>query len=634
MGRDSLHVASAVGAMRDRLLRIVRAVAAATFVGALCVVLTAPGSKALPSASQPFAVLNGEGSSSLDVQLVSMQNELASAKSWINLKYIPIGTQLARDDLAAKQTDFAISSSGIPFSADELKQVPGGASGLISAPIQVATLGTFVEQPFGGFQSFLCNPDDPTTYPTAPPPGFDPNVDCFNHVAYKAPIRIPTNNLAAMFLHYVAPGPDGQPLRAWNSRDVVKANGVSWMFAFPGQTTAGPGYSGRSDPDEMNYYLQTFVKTAAPDVWNGNKQAVPQVPWDPITERMGQVVGVVRQGVEQQLEQLASGGCGVNGACNGDAGGLAPAPPSEIKNLRPGGRSGLLFAGQDPILLAEMQNANGDWVAPTTDAIDKAVDAGGTKPLFALTNKVAGAYPLVWVDNLYAPAHGLSIEKTEGMAMLIRYLATTGQKRSTAVGEGRLPAALVTQSLAAADQLVRSNCVGSDRKIVSSSDPGPLAPATATEMRSIGSMLHCEPAGGTIGQTTPSSSGTAPNAPGSSSTPSGGSAGSSSSPLGSSSLRASGASGASGSASPSSGAALASSAASGARSISDATSPSGSGGANAKNKHTGLLVAGQLPLPMPGGAGAGDRAATFVLGAGLFLVLRKPVTALVRSLAR
>ena len=82
------------------------------------------------------------------------------------------------------------------------------------------------------------------------------------------------------------------------------------------------------------------------------------------------------------------------------------------------GRSSVRRFRTKPSISREMQNANGDWVAPTADAINKAVDAGGDTPLYALTNKVPGRYPLVWVDHLYAPAHGLSIEKTEGLAML------------------------------------------------------------------------------------------------------------------------------------------------------------------------------------------------------------------------
>src|SRR5262249_22571454 len=148
---------------------------------------------------------------------------------------------------------------------------------------------------------------------------------------------------------------------------------------------------------------------------------------------------------------------------------------------------------QQKIVLSQMQNANGDWVAPTPDAIDKAVDAGGETPLYALTNKVPGAYPLVWGDRLYAPAHGLSVAQTEALATLIRHLATTGQEKAEPVGEGRLSAALVTTALKAADQLVLSNCQGPDRKVELNFDPGPLAPASATAMQGIGAMAHCVP---------------------------------------------------------------------------------------------------------------------------------------------
>src|SRR4029077_19202716 len=214
--------------------------------------------------------------------------------------------------------------------------------------------------------------------------------------------------------------------------------------------------------------------------------ANPNIPWEPITERVGQVVGITRDGAEQQLVQLNQGGCGSDGSCSPSvAGGLAPAPPSRMKLFHD------VFPKQ-PLTFAEIKNGNGDWTTPTVDAINKAVDAGGAEPLYALTHQVKGAYPLVWVDNLYAPAHGLSVEKTEGLATAIRYLATTGQKHSTEVGEGRLPPALVTQSLAAANALVQSNCTGASRRIVTNTDPGPLAPSTATEMRSIGNMLHCE----------------------------------------------------------------------------------------------------------------------------------------------
>src|SRR4029077_17378837 len=106
----------------------------------------------------------------------------------------------------------------------------GGANGLIAAPVQVATLGAFIEPPTLGFrtQSQVCDPDDETTwpgYPDPPPITFDPSIDCITKQAYNGPVRIPSRNLGAMFVHYVGPNPSA-PLYAWNSPDVLNAFGL------------------------------------------------------------------------------------------------------------------------------------------------------------------------------------------------------------------------------------------------------------------------------------------------------------------------------------------------------------------------------------------------------------------------
>ena len=147
------------------------------------------------------------------------------------------------------------------------------------------------------------------------------------------------------------------------------------------------------------------------------------------------------------------------------------------------------------VTLLELQNANGDWVGPTPDTINAAVDAGGDTPLFALDHKVPNAYPLVWVNHLYVHTSGLSIEKTEAIATLIRYLATDGQAVAKDVGEGRLPKTLADKALAAADDLVNSNCTQSDAVKLKSSDPGPYAPDGAG-MKAIGPMMQLLPEGG------------------------------------------------------------------------------------------------------------------------------------------
>jgi len=588
-------------------LKLFVRLAPAALAGALAMTTFAPSSNAavLP---QPYVALHGEGAWSVAQELVPWQNELASASSFVDLNYSARGSFFGRQDLASGVADFAIS--GRPFAASELTGVKGGAASFIDAPVQVATIATFVEPPAGGFNSedVICDPDDPTTWP----PGVtDGSVGCVVRAPITAPLRIPNRNLVAMYLEY--PGTISPALNQWNNADIVSAMHVQQFDL--GYPFAYPDVAGRSDPDEINYYLQEFEKTAAPDVWHDNQALYPDATWEPTSEHMPQVVGVTRDGAEQQVDQLAQGGYGVGRGATSQfvQGGIAAAPPSTLRSFQSTFR-------QAPLVEAQMQNANGDWVAPTPTAIDKAVAAGGDTPLFALTNKVAGAYPLVWVDHLYAPAHGLSIEKTEGLATMIRYLVTTGQDKAGPVGEGRLSPALVAKALQAADALVRSNCQGADRQVVVSSDPGPLAPATATAMRSIGAMAHCAPAApATSTSTTPTMSAPASSTPTTaapvapSAVPAGGSPS-----LGSGAPLGSGATGAGRTATGGS---------------DTATADGGETIPITRNALTGLLTASKLPLPAPGATSGGDRLATFLLGAALYLFARKPVARVARRVA-
>src|SRR5262249_22022601 len=107
-------------------------------------------------------------------------------------------------------------------------------------------------------------------------------------------------------------------------------------------------------------------------------------------------------------------------------------------------------------------------------------------------NDVPGAYPLAWIDRMYVPAHGLSIDKTEAIATAIRYIVTDGQAAEANAGEGKLAESQVAEALDAANKIVQSNCVGTDATIVKSSDPGRLAP-DLPGMKAIGDMLHCNP---------------------------------------------------------------------------------------------------------------------------------------------
>jgi hypothetical protein len=589
--------------------------ATAAFAGALAMSMFPSRTSAI-TLQTPYTSLHGEGAWSVEQQLVPWQNELATAKSFIDLNYQPRGSFFGRQDLVDGVADFAIS--GVPFTSAQLKAVKGGASAFISAPVSVATLANFVEPPSGGFwsQTVRCNPDDPSTWPHDVTDG---SIGCIVDKPITDPLKIPNRNLVAMYLYFTG----AEKANEWNAAGITGANQIPQFMLQ--SDDARPDVAGRSDPDEINYYLQQFESVAAPDIRKAYQDAYPTVSWTPITERIPIIVGVSRDGAEQQVDQLAHYGSGVGGgSASWIAGGIAAAPPSTLRSINSA------FPTQ-PIVFPEMQNANGDWVAPTPSSIDKAVDAGGDSPLYALTHKVPDAYPLVWVDNLYAPAHGLSIEKTEGLAMLIRYLVTTGQNGAAAVGEGRLPDSLVTKALQAADALVVSNCQGADREVVLDNDLGPLAPSTATDMQSVGPMKHCVAAPNAPSTTTTSPQSPTTSPPGANGLP--GSIGS----TGGDTFSSDGTGGSNFGA----GAPLVAASSDGTNGP-GGSSASGTGGPGAtgssterngtKGTLTGLLTASKLPLPMPTGSGT-DRLATFLLGAALYLCLRKPVGRLARRVA-
>lgn len=531
--------------------------------------------------------IQGGGSWAPYQQLVPWQNDLASAAQYVNLGYTPHGTLLGRGDfirtLQGKQQgsgaiDFVLS--GVPFSASELTQVPGGAGGIIDAPVHVASLTALLNPPDLGSVNIICDPDDPTTWPANVT---DPS-QCIQKTPYNGPIRIPHDNLVAMLLRY--PGTTNPPLSSWNNPSVLAAFGVTSINE---PAAFGPAAIVRSDGDEVNYYLQQYAKVAAPSVWAGNIAKNPSL-WEPIRERLARLPAS-RDGVDQQSGQLLFGVDPATGNAQFNAGVIAPVPASA--------RDALIASYRlSQLKFVEVQNAAGEWVAPTSKAITAAAAAGLDQPLYALTHNVTGAYPLVWIDHLYAPAHGLSVLKTEGLATVIRYLATVGQSAAARVGEGILPEPLVQQSLAAANQLVASNCVGSDRKIQIDSTAGPLAPASMQKLK-WSTTLHCI---GITPQSTTTTVATTPatlppdTTPVTDTVPSDTGTG-----------------------------------------ATDTTTPAVTPTTKAKPATTTpttaafqLASASRLSMPSPVAPSSPDRLLTFAIGALLYIVLRRPVTALVR----
>ena len=551
--------------------------------------------------------LQGAGAWGTYQEMPQWKNDLYNAAAGSSIEFAPHGSLLGREALLNGTADFAFS--GVPFTPQELARA--GSQQFIDAPIQVSALSFIVDLPQNGLVQLdqICDPNDP-------PPEFANDPDkCLVRTPYTGPIKYPADNLSAAMFRYPAGG--NPPLRSWSNPDVLRA----WGFAACSQTPlppsgcgltqlpgAGPGVVGRSDGDETSYYLQQYAKIASPNVWTLLGQFFSPVKIDPIGERMPILSGNTRDGVDQQQLQLLQGGADpVTGTFDFSttAGAIGYLPPSAMYALgQLHDAAGLKFL--------YIKNANGDWVAPTPASINAAVDAGGTTPLYGLTNKVPGAYPLAWIEHLYAPAHGLSPVKTEAMAAVIRYIATAGQSVAATVGEGRLPAALVAKSLQAADDLVRSNCVGEGLATYTSTDPGPYAPDLPA-LKAIGPMLHCGATSPTTTSTTsPVTTTTTTTTPTTLLTPTTTFSGTNIvNPVGSSGV------------------------------VTPTSEPAGPTTTVPKRNTTttirhipGALSATKLPLPGPTSSSGVDNLATFVLGAGMFLFGRRPVGRLAKLMTR
>ena len=433
----------------------------------------------------PMVNLRGEGSWDPYREMRAWQDNLYGPSGAVNVSYLANGDYFGRQDLLSGSVDFALS--GEPFTSGELQQLPHGSSDLIDAPMFVGAVVFPVvpfTQSYPGFlvQRVTCDPNDPND-----PQG---GGECYPPPAtYTGKVKLDPHSLASMTLNYTQPAKVGDaPPNHWDNPEVV----ANWNLPLYGQATDfqqpflatqfPPVPYLRSEPSSTNLYVQEYAKLAAPEVWAGLKAESPGFTFEPITEKLGRVLAQTRPGVDEQMKAIealsAPGGSAPGGF-------IAAAPPGGFNEL-------VTDVPQYKPVLATIRNAAGEWVDATPDTIDAAVNAGLDTPLYATTNPVSGAYPLVYVDHMYMPAHGLPMDKIEALAATVRYLATAGQDVDAPIGDGRLPATLVDRALAAANQLVLSNCTAPTETVISSSDPGPYAPASAlNQMQAIGPMLHC-----------------------------------------------------------------------------------------------------------------------------------------------
>ena len=495
-------------------------------------------------------------------------------------------TREAREQFVGGQTDMIVS--GVPFSAAELADLGKAGRDVIEAPVQAVGLQLFgFVPPIANFPS-ACIADESCTPDQNEPLG--------------GPYRFTPLTVARIMLSSES---------IWNSKDFLDNN-----LPAPGRELFPPPGTARAlvrnDPDAFNLYLEQYIALTEPQFRIDQLKRTPQAdpaaapseawPQTATPSRLGMdnVVSQVREGLDPASSQFNLGGV-LTGA-----GTFQIRDAFDVDAAKPD-------VDRVPIYRVQLRNSNNEWLEATPESITAAVAAGRGTPLTgAIGDPVPGAYPISWVNKVYAPSTGLTAEQADLVANIIRYQVTRGRAAAAGFTDGQITDAMVTQALAAANRIVTSNCAAAKGTVYSSDDGAPYAPDGA--LSGIGSMKLCR--GAPLPTTTQPAAATQQAVP-DSGFAAGGTSSASSSDLATSDAGLS-------TLSPTadvSGSEL---------SPSDSASAAGSGtGAAGKAPRAGAVVPTRavaqrgMPLPIPGRTLSPlDRAVTLALGAVTFVVLR------------
>lgn len=442
--------------MRRRTL-VLRLAVAAVAVAWVFMPVVAPAQTA--ATTGPVALSARLPAEFVPASLANIQ-QLDTATRTSTIEYIVSGTEDARSAFVAGEVDLMVS--GIDLSDAQRAALQQSGRGLISAPVQAVGLEVFGFVPQIGLFPTRCDEIDEQTG--------EPLVECTqaDRIPLEADLRLGGESLVESF--YVGNN-------VWNSSSFVRDMGP----VLPAGYRLVPPIRGarplvRSDGDAFNQYLDAYVAiTAGPQrraalaaTPGSDPNDVPSETWPgfltPSRQGMDNVVSTIAGGLDPAGSEVALGGT-ISAAATGSAAEAvalnAAKPPSE----------------RIPLFRAKVQNAAGEWLSPTPDAITAAVALDGGKPLAAATNPVKGAYPIAWVNRAYAPASGLTADEANAAASFIRLQVTAGQGRAASLSDGRITSAMVAEALAAADRIVESNCAAAKGTVTTSADGAPWLPA-------------------------------------------------------------------------------------------------------------------------------------------------------------
>jgi len=442
--------------------------------------------------------LRGEGTDDADAVLLDLDTAADSSKAGPDLNYISTNEFEGLKAFADGRTDYFVGAQPLADIDPDAAAKATRDRGVISAPFQATGAVPFISGPrlSGGFRwcgtglrfdetifDFVC--DDPN------------GVVALSDTAHGAPGRLRLNP-AAIALMFSDPGNLYQEPNFASQADPtgcpIAADGTCQqrLLAPP----AGLFASGvRTDRSAINAFLQTWMRSVDRTAFE-SKVLTNVAPADRPSFTITNQWPNFGQASRSPGDTLAA----TIRTWESPAGGVAAAGAGALVHPLKA-RTAVDLAAQDAaagrpktdLWIADFVH-RGQVVAATPDAITAAVAAGGEVPFFAAYNDVPGAWPMSWVNRIHLPAKGLSVDQTNAAAMMIRLQLTKGQDDAARLGDGRLTPTLVNQGLAAAEQVVVSNCQAAKGTVVKEVGAGPFTPAGAeAALVALGSVSWCQP---------------------------------------------------------------------------------------------------------------------------------------------
>lgn len=408
------------------------------------------------------ASLIGAGDSDVMGEMIDWQDALFASSQPTDIQYFQRGSRDSRGQLLRGQADFAIG--GVPFTPAELASRASDAGEILTVPLSVGSTAIAVGEPARyGWQTEVlpCSLEDYflglCDYVPGPP---------------LETVRIPPETLSAFIT--------GQSDRKrWTDPDFVAALGTADLKIQQG--SGSHTFLNRTEGATQNKYLMEYAQTLGPLAWAETLARDPGFAWEPIGEVFSPRTPS-KFGMDTQLGLMSQSNDPIsNQSPDSWTGNMGPVPTTLITRF---------FSDypQRKYRVAQIQNANGDWVVPDRASIDASL-AAGTDPIIATKQSIPGAYPLVFINNLFTVAGTLSPSKANALAAFVRYVVTDGQQLVIADGSTDLPDALRDEALGMADQIIVKNCIAPEYE-VTTSGPSAFEPATP-QVQALTGLKHC-----------------------------------------------------------------------------------------------------------------------------------------------